>query len=115
MYHHSNSGIRKPQNKSKNRDILSRYGIIENPRNLRLIFTLCMQEFFDSIPQNQWKINDPAFIKQSEEFATINLKYYIHKKVTLFDSVIFCFNSKCSKSSFCSLYKTNQLIIVYHN
>jgi hypothetical protein len=31
-------------------DILSRYRIIENPRNLRFRFTLCMQEFFDSIP-----------------------------------------------------------------
>ena len=31
-------------------DILSRYGIIENPRNLRFRFTLCIQEFFDSIP-----------------------------------------------------------------
>ena len=29
--------------------ILHRYGIIENPRNLRFRFTLCMQEFFDSI------------------------------------------------------------------
>jgi hypothetical protein len=28
-----------------------------------------MQEFFDSIPQDQWKLEDPAFIKQSEEFA----------------------------------------------
>ncbi|MFZ0511797.1 MAG: hypothetical protein WAM14_09345 [Candidatus Nitrosopolaris sp.] len=44
------------------------YEIIENPRNLRFRFTLCMQEFFDSIPQHQWKIEDPTFIKQSEEF-----------------------------------------------
>ena len=50
-------------------DILSRYGIIENPRNLRFRFTLCMQEFFDSIPQEQWKIKEPAFVKQSEVFA----------------------------------------------
>ena len=31
--------------------ILNRYEIIENPRNLRIRFTLCMQEFFDSVPQ----------------------------------------------------------------
>ena len=61
MYHHSNSGIRKPQNKSKNRDILSRYEIIENPRNLPFRFTLCMQEFFESIPQDQWKIKRSCF------------------------------------------------------
>jgi hypothetical protein len=33
-------------------NILYRYGITENPRNLRFRFTLCMQEFFDSIPSN---------------------------------------------------------------
>ena len=29
-----------------------------------------MQEFFDSIPQDQWRTSDPSFIKQSEEFAS---------------------------------------------
>jgi hypothetical protein len=33
-----------------------------------------MQEFFESIPQDQWKIKDPAFIKQSEVFAIQSLK-----------------------------------------
>jgi hypothetical protein len=28
-----------------------------------------MQEFFDSISQDQWKVKDPVFIKQSEVFA----------------------------------------------
>jgi hypothetical protein len=32
-------------------DILSRYGIIENPRNLRFRFTLCMQEFLILFPK----------------------------------------------------------------
>ena len=50
-------------------NIIRRYGTIENPRNFRFRFTLCMQEFFDSIPQEQWKLKDPAFIKQSEAFA----------------------------------------------
>ena len=63
--------------------ILHRYGIInENPRNLRLRFTLCMQEFFDSIPQDQWRIEDPAFIKQSEEFAITKFKEWIIEQVT---------------------------------
>jgi hypothetical protein len=62
--------------------ILRRYGIIENPRNLRFRFTLCMQEFFDSIPQDQWKINDPAFIKQSEEFAITKFKDWIIEQIT---------------------------------
>jgi hypothetical protein len=63
-------------------NVLRRYGIIENPRNLRFRFTLWMQEFFDSIPQDQWKINDPAFIKQSEEFAITKFKDWIIEQIT---------------------------------
>ena len=63
-------------------DILSRYGIIENSRNLRFRFTLCMQEFFDSIPQDQWKIKDPTFIKQSEVFAITKFKEWIIEQIT---------------------------------
>ncbi len=63
-------------------NILNRYGIIENPRNLRFRFTLCMQEFFDSIPQDQWKINDPVFIKQSEVFAITKFKEWIIEQIT---------------------------------
>jgi hypothetical protein len=62
--------------------ILYRYGIIESPRNLRLRFTLCMQEFFDSIPQDQWRTSDPAFIKQSEDFAITKFKEWIIEQVT---------------------------------
>jgi hypothetical protein len=62
--------------------ILCRYGIIENPRNLLFRFTLCMQEFFDSIPQDQWKIKDPAFIKQSEVFAITKFKEWIIEQIT---------------------------------
>jgi hypothetical protein len=63
-------------------DILRRYGIGENPRNLRFRFTLCMQEFFDSIPQDQWKLNDPAFIKQSEVFAITKFREWIIEQIT---------------------------------
>jgi hypothetical protein len=54
----------------------------ENPRNLRLRFTLFMQEFFDSIPENQWDLKDPKFIKQSEEFAIKKFKEWILEQVT---------------------------------
>jgi hypothetical protein len=63
-------------------NILSRYGMIENPRNLRFRFTLCMQEFFDSIPQDQWKIKDSTFIKQAEEFAITKFKEWIMEHIT---------------------------------
>jgi hypothetical protein len=55
-------------------NILNSYGIVENSRNLRFRFTLYLQEFFDSIHQEQWKTNDPAFAKQSEEFAIKKFK-----------------------------------------
>jgi hypothetical protein len=62
--------------------ILYRYGITENPRNLRFRFTLCMQGFFDSIPQDQWMTNDLSFIKQSEEFAITKFKDWIIEQIT---------------------------------
>ena len=63
-------------------NILKRYDINENPRNLRLRFTLFMQEFFDSIPENQWELRDPKFIKQSEEFAITKFRGWILEQVT---------------------------------
>jgi hypothetical protein len=63
-------------------NLLYRYGITENPRNLRFRFTLCMQEFFDSIPEDQWKIKDTAFIMQSEEFTITKFKDWIIEQIT---------------------------------
>lgn len=63
-------------------NILKRYDMNENPRNLRLRFTLFMQEFFDSIPENQWDLKDPKFIKQSEEFAIKKFNEWILEQVT---------------------------------
>jgi hypothetical protein len=62
--------------------ILYRYGINYNPKELRILFTLCMQEFFESIPQDQWKLNDPSFVKQSERFAINKFKYWFIEQVT---------------------------------
>ena len=63
-------------------DILYRYGISENPRNLRFRFILCMQEFFDGIPQDQWRVKDPAFVKQSEDFATAKFRDWVIEQIT---------------------------------
>ncbi|MGI0005305.1 MAG: hypothetical protein ACREAO_03625 [Nitrososphaera sp.] len=62
--------------------ILYRYGIEENPRNLRFRFILCMQEFFDGIPQDQWRVKDPAFVKKSEDFAVAKFRDWIIEQVT---------------------------------
>jgi hypothetical protein len=63
-------------------NILKRYDLSENPRNLRFRFTLFMQEFFDSTPQDQWNLKDPTFIKESEEFAIREFKEWILEQVT---------------------------------
>lgn len=62
--------------------ILRRYGIDENPRNLRFRFILCMQEFFDGIPQEQWRVKDSAFVKESEEFAIAKFREWVIEQVT---------------------------------
>ena len=62
--------------------ILKRYNVNENARNLRFRFTLFMQDFFDSIPEDQWKLKDPKFIKQSEVFAVEKFKKWILDQVT---------------------------------
>lgn len=66
---------------SKIAQILYRYGIVENARNLRFRFILCMQEFFENIPQDQWQVKDPAFVKQSEDFAISKFREWIIEQV----------------------------------
>jgi hypothetical protein len=61
--------------------ILHRYGIDENARNLRFRFILCMQEFFEGIPQDRWQVKDPAFVKQSEDFAISKFRDWIIEQV----------------------------------
>jgi hypothetical protein len=41
-----------------------------------------MQEFFDSIPQDQWEIKDPAFIKKSEVFTITKFREWIIEQIT---------------------------------
>ena len=41
-----------------------------------------MQEFFESIPQEQWKLNDPSFVKQSERYAINGFKNWFIEQVT---------------------------------
>jgi hypothetical protein len=63
-------------------DILKRYGIDESARNLRFRFILCMQEFFDAIPQEQWKTKDPIFVKESEEFSINKFREWAIEQIT---------------------------------
>lgn len=62
--------------------ILYHYGISENARNLRFRFILCMQEFFDGIPRDQWRVNDPVFVKQSEDFSITKFRQWVMEQIT---------------------------------
>jgi hypothetical protein len=62
--------------------ILRRYGIEENPRNLRFRFILCMQEFFDSIPDDNWRLKDPDFLKEADETRIRKFVEWIIEKVS---------------------------------
>jgi hypothetical protein len=61
--------------------ILYRYGIDENARNLRFRFILCLQEFFEGITQDRWQVKDPEFVKQSEDFAISKFRDWIIEQV----------------------------------
>ena len=63
-------------------EIIARYGLVENPRNLRFRFILCMQEFFDGIHQDQWRVKDAAFVKQSEDFAMARFREWVIEQIT---------------------------------
>jgi hypothetical protein len=41
-----------------------------------------MQEFFDGIPQDQWRVKDPAFVQQSEDFAIAKFRGWVVEQVT---------------------------------
>jgi hypothetical protein len=63
-------------------NILRKYGIEENPRNLRFRFILCMQEFFDSIPEDKWRLKDPYFLKQADETGIRKFVEWIIEQVS---------------------------------
>jgi hypothetical protein len=63
-------------------NILRKYGIEENPRNLRFRFILCMQEFFDSIPEDKWRLKDPDFLNQADETGIRKFVEWIIEQVS---------------------------------
>jgi hypothetical protein len=63
-------------------NILRKYGIEEDPRNLRFRFILCMQEFFDSIPEDKWRLKDPDFLKRADDTGIIKFMEWIIEQIT---------------------------------
>jgi hypothetical protein len=63
--------------------VADRYGTeTENASYLRFRSILRMQEFFDSIRVNQWKLMDAKFVGQSEEFAIARFKEWVIEQIT---------------------------------
>ena len=46
------------------------------------LYLLVYAKFFDSVPQDQWDLKDPKFIKQSEDFAIRKFKEWVIEQVT---------------------------------
>jgi hypothetical protein len=41
-----------------------------------------MQEFFDSAPENNWRLQDPAFLKQADEAGVSNFIEWVIEQVS---------------------------------
>ena len=41
-----------------------------------------MQEFFDSIPENKWRLKDPDFLKQADEVGISKFIEWIIEQVS---------------------------------
>lgn len=51
------------------------------PLDLRFRFTLFMQEEFDAIPKEQWKVNDSTWIAEKEQKAKEKLLNWIEQEI----------------------------------
>ena len=41
-----------------------------------------MLDFLDCLPESQWNLKDPKFLKQSEEFAIAKFRDWILEQIT---------------------------------
>jgi hypothetical protein len=41
-----------------------------------------MQEFFNAIPEEQWKTKDPIFVKESEEYSINKFREWAIEQIT---------------------------------
>ena len=52
------------------------------PLDLRFRFTLFMQEEFDAIPKEQWRIDDSSWLAEKEAKAKVKLIKWIEEEIT---------------------------------
>jgi hypothetical protein len=62
-------------------EALQKYSLTVPALDLRFRFTLFMQEEFDAIPKELWRIDDPAWLAEKERGAKIKLLTWIQESV----------------------------------
>jgi hypothetical protein len=61
--------------------LTQKYSLTIPALDLRFRFTLFMQEEFDAVPKDQWKLYDPAWIAEKEQKAKVRLLSWIEEQI----------------------------------
>jgi len=61
--------------------LMQKYSFAVPALDLRFRFTLFMQEEFDAIPKDQWKLTDPAWLGEKEQKAKEKLLSWIEEQI----------------------------------
>jgi hypothetical protein len=61
--------------------LMQEYSIAVPALDLRFRFTLFMQEEFEAIPKEQWKLNDPEWLEEKERGAKAKLLSRIREQI----------------------------------
>ncbi len=61
--------------------LMQRYSLAVPALDLRFRFTLFMQEEFDALPRDLWKLDDSAWLAEREQKAKAKLLAWIEKQI----------------------------------
>jgi hypothetical protein len=61
--------------------LMEKHSYTVPPMDLRFRFTLFMQQEFDAIPKEQWKIDDSAWLAEKEHEAKDKLLAWIEQEI----------------------------------
>lgn len=61
--------------------LMEKYSLAVPALDLRFRFTLFMQEEFDSVPKEQWKLGDPEWLHEKEQAAKAKLLSWIREQI----------------------------------
>lgn len=61
--------------------LMQRYSLTVPALDLRFRFTLFMQEEFDAVPRDRWKLDDPAWLAEKEQKAKNKLISWIEDQI----------------------------------